>query len=412
MTHAFGQLKHGRPGPVLLELPEDLLEEEFSGDLDKYTPVRKHLSAADPEDIRDLITAILKSSCPVINAGQGILYAEATNDLIEFANLTNIPVLTTLAGKSAFPENHPLSLGTGAHSATKMVDHFLKKTDFVLGIGTSFNISHFNTPMPTGVTIAQSTNCPEDISSHYNISYGAIGDSKIVLRQMIDEVKRQTTRKGRADTNGCIKEIGKIKDSFMKEWSPKLTSDEVPMNPYRIFTELYKEVDVSNTMITHDSGYPREQLVPFWETVTPRGYIGWGKSTQLGYGLGLAIGAKLAAPEKNSINIMGDAAFGMAAMDVETAARNKIGILTIILNNSGMTNYDHHMGYAAERWETNNLSGDYTKISEGLGAYAERVDTPDQIGPAIRNALAANQNGQPAVLEMITKHEESVSSFV
>ena len=410
MGRAFSQLKHGRPGPVLLEIPSDVSEEEFPGGFN-YKPVQVHKSAADPDDVRELVKALLKASCPVINAGQGVLYGEATDELVELAELTNIPVMTTLPGKSGFPEGHPLSLGTGAASGTLMVDQFLKRTDFVLGMGTSFTISNFNAPMPGGVTLAQSTNCAEDINKDYRISYGAIGDARLVLRQMLDEVRRQLGEHGRGDVNGVVEDVRQLKEAFMAEWHPRLTSDEVPISPYRVFTELASAVDVSNTIITHDSGYPRDQLVPFWETVTPRSYIGWGKSTQLGYGLGLAMGAKMAAPEKQVINVMGDAAFGMAGLDIETAARSEIAIMTVILNNGVMTHYHDHMPYATERWGSNRFSGEYAKVADGLGAYAEKVDTPDHIGPAIRNAIAANKKGQPAVLEMITKEEETVPNY-
>ena len=411
MGRAFSQLRHGRRGPVLLELPSDVAGEEYPASSFNYTPVKEYRSGADPDDVRELVTAILKASCPVMYVGQGALYAEATEELIEFAELTNIPVMTTLTGKSAFPENHPLALGTGGSSGTLMVDHFLKKTDFVLGMGTSFTISNFNAPMPSGVTLAQSTNCPEDINKDYRIDYGAIGDCKVVLRQAIEEVKRQVGEHGRGDVNGVVGEIAGVRSSFMAEWEPRLTSDEVPISPYRVFTELARAVDVANTIITHDSGYPREQLVPFWQTVKPWGYIGWGKSTQLGYSLGLAMGAKLAAPDKQVINVMGDAAFGMAGMDVETAVRSEIAILTVILNNSVMTHYADHMPYAAEHWGSHKLSGEYAKVADGLGAYAERVDTPDKIAPAIRNAIAANRTGRPAVLEMITKEEVTVPHY-
>ena len=197
----------------------------------------------------------------------------------------------------------------------------------------------------------------------------------------------------------------------MKEWGPRLTSDEVPISPYRVFTELERAVDVSNTIVTHDSGYPRDQLVPFWKSVKPRGYIGWGKSTQLGYGLGLAMGAKLAAPERQVINVMGDAAVGMAGMDLETAARSGIPILTVVLNNGVMTHYHSHMPNATERWASNRLGGEYAKVAEGLGVYAEKVETPDQIAPAIGRALAANEQGRPALLEMLTKEEENVPKY-
>jgi len=411
MGRAFNQMKHGRLGPVLLEIPSDVADEEYPGDAVHYTPVKEHKSAADPDDVRELVTALLKASIPVINAGQGVLYAEASDELVEFAELTNIPVLTTLNGKSAFPENHRLALGTGAHSATLMVDHFLKKTDFVLGMGTSFAISNFNAPMPSGVTLAQSTNCPEDLNKDYRVEYGAIGDAKLVLRQMIDEVKRQVGEHGRGDEAGVSDEIRKVKEEFMAEWGPRLRSDEVPISPYRVINELAKAVDTAETIITHDSGFPREQLVPFWETVTPRGYIGWGKSTQLGYGLGLVMGATLAAPDKTVINVMGDAAFGMAGMDIETAARSSIGILTVILNNSVMTHYSSNMPYATEHYGSNKLSGEYAKVADGLGAYAQRVDSPERIAPAIRSAVKATRTGQPAVIEIITKEEEAIPKF-
>ena len=326
---AMTQLKNGRPGPVLLEIPRDVALAEFPGSF-AYEPVTPFKSGASPEDVRDTVKALLAASSPIINAGQGVLYAEATDELVEFAELTSVPVMTTLAGKSAFPENHRLALGTGASSGTLMCARFLEKTDFVLGLGTSFTLSSFNAPMPAGVTLAHSTNCAEDVNKDYAVSYGAIGDAKLVLRQMIEEAKSQLGEHGRGDVHGVADEIAALGREFMAEWGPRLKSDEVPISPYRVFDELANAVDASNTIITHDSGYPREQMVPFWQPVTPRGYIGWGKSTQLGYGLGLAMGAKLAAPDKQVINVMGDAAFGMAGMDIETASRAKIGILTVL----------------------------------------------------------------------------------
>ena len=411
MARAFTQMKHGRRGPVLLEIPTDVATQEFPHESLHYEPVKERLSAAAAEDVRELVTALLKASSPVISSGQGVLYAEASEELVELAELTNVPVMTTLGGKSAFPEDHRLALGTASSSATLMASHFLKKADFILGIGTSFTISPFSFPMPAGSVLAQVTNCAEDLNKDFRASLGAIGDAKIVLRQMIAEVKRQTGEDGRGDVNGVVDELRAVSDSFIAEWGPKLNSNEVPMSPYRVFSELAREVDVADTIVTHDSGYPRDGLVPFWQPVKPWGYIGWGKSTQLGYGLGLAMGAKLAAPDKLVINVMGDAAFGMAGMDIETAVRSEIPILTVVLNNGVMTHYSQYMPYASERWGTNRLSGDYTKIADGLGAYAERVETPDRIAPAIHNGIAANREGRPAVLEMITKEDDVVPKY-
>ena len=407
---AFTRLKHGRPAPVLIEIPADLSTAEYGGDLD-YRPVRAHRSAADPDDVRDLVAALLKARAPVLYVGQGVHYAEAYRELIEFAELTRVPVLTTLAGKSAFPESHPLSLGTGANSATLMADRFLRKADFVLGVGASLTITTFNAPLPAGVPVAQVTNAAEDLNKEHAIDYGAIGDARLALRQMTEEVRRQAGADGPGGRDGVAGEVAAVKAEFLQEWTPRLRSDEVPISPYRVLTELTRAIDPRAAIVTHDSGYPRDQFVPFWPADTPHSYIGWGKSTQLGYGLGLALGAKLAAPDRQVVNVMGDAAFGMAGLDIETAARARIGIMTVVLNNGVMTHYDSYLPYSSKRYGTNALGGEYAKIAEGLGAHAEVVTTPDQLGPAIRRAAQVNRAGRPALIEAKTKIEEEVPFY-
>jgi len=411
VSRAFTHLKHGRPGPVLLELPGDVARAEVPADIETYEPVKTYKSYAATEDVRDIVTALLKANKPMINAGQGVLYAEATDDLVAFADLVNVPVMTTLAGKSAYPENHPLALGAGGNTGTLMVDRFLQSTDFVLGIGTSFAISHFTAPMPPQAIKAQVTNTPEDMNRDYRIQYGAVGDAKLVLRQLIEEAKRQLGDQGRGDVHGVRDEIANIKKEFMAEWGPRLTSDEIPINPYRVFHEVMHTVDPSETIITHDSGYPRNQLVPFWPALKPRSYIGWGKSTQLGYGLGLALGAKIAAPDKTVINIMGDAAFGMAGLDIETAARSGLGIITIVLNNGVMTHYYDHFPTATKHWKSNELGGNYAETAMSLGAHGERVTSPERIVPALKKAMEVANSGQPALLEMISKEEVNISTY-
>ncbi len=406
MRRAIVQMKSGRLGPVLLEMPKEAMAVEYPGSEVAYMPVHPRRSAAAPEDVRDMIAQLLKASRPVITAGQGVLYAEATAELVEFAELTQIPVMTTLAGKSAFPEDHPLSLGTGGLTRTLMVRRFLKTADFGLGIGTSFTRNTFTTPMPDGIPLAQVTNCAEDMGKDYDLAAGALGDAKLVLRQMIEEAERQVGEDGR--DSGVGARVATVRREFAAHWEPHFRSDEIPISPYRVIRELENAVDVANTIITHDSGYPRDQLVPMWKPIAPRGYLGWGKSTQLGYGLGLSIGAKLAAPQKQVINLMGDAAFGMAGLDLETAVRAEIPILTVVLNNGVMTKYDAHMPYASDRFGSNEMGGNYAQVGAGLGTHAERVDTPAEIAPAIQRALAANREGQPAVLEVLTKAEEHV----
>ena len=411
MRRAFTCLRTGRPGPVMLEVPEDVAKEEFDDDAFHYTPVKATKSAGDPHDIEKVAKSLLAAATPLIHAGQGILYAQAWDELQELAELLQAPVMTTLAGKSAFPENHPLSVGMGANTTTLAAHHFLEKSDLVFGIGCSFARKPLAALIPSGTQMIQCTVDARDLNKEYSIDQIIIGDAKLVLAQLIEEIRKQAGPEGRRSDDSKAREIKAVREAWLAEWMPKLTSDEVPINPYRVIWDLMYAVDRTQTIVTHDSGNPRDQMAPFYEAVIPNGYIGWGKSTQLGYSLGLAMGAKIAAPDKLVVNVMGDGAVGMAGIDFETAVREKIPILTIILNNSALGGYEKYLPTATERYGTKFLSGNYAKVAEGLGAYNERVEKPTDIIPAIHRAKEAIQSGQPAILEMITREEGSFSIF-
>ena len=200
-----------------------------------------------------------------------------------------------------------------------MVDHFSLRQIWYWASAESFTRSCLS-PIPAGKVMAQVTIDENDVNKDYPISYGVIGDAKAVLRQMIEEVKRQSGPHARKGEDSVAKEIKAVKEEYLKHWMPRLTSNEVPISPYRVIWTLMHTVDRRRTIITHDAGNPRDQMVPFYESIVPRGYIGWGKSTQLGTGLGLAMGAKLAAPDKLAVNVMGDVA--LAWWDGETAVRS------------------------------------------------------------------------------------------
>ena len=407
MRRAFSLLRTGHPAPVMLEIPTDVASEDIDDGFD-YRPPEKTKPAGNPSDIRASVKALLAAKSPILHAGQGVLYADGTDELIEFAELVGVPVMTTMAGKSAFPENHPLSLGASGHTGTGMVKHFLGKADLVFGLGCSLSTSVMSTPIPDGKVLIHNSIDELDINKDYAADYAIIGDAKIVLGQLIDEARKQLGGDKR-NSDGVAGEIKTVKEQWLAEWMPKLTSDEIPINPYRVVWDLMQAVDQTQTIVTHDSGNPRDQVLPFYEAITPHGYIGWGKSTQLGYGLGLILGAKMAAPEKLAVNIMGDAAFGMAGMDFETAAREQIPILTIMFNNSALGGYEKHMPVATERFRTKFLSGDYAKVAEGLGGYSEKVENPADIIPAIQRAQKETEAGKPALLEIITREETDFS---
>jgi len=172
---------------------------------------------------------------------------------------------------------------------------------------------------------------------------------------------------------------------------------------------LQHTVDVANTIITHDAGSPRDQLAPFWVAKKPHTYIGWGKTTQLGYGLGLAMGAKLACPEKLCVNVWGDAAIGFTGMDFETAVRERIPILSILLNNFSMAMEIPVMPISTERFRATDISGDYAAMARAFGGYGERVTEAREIVPAIRRGIEQTKKGFPALLEFITAKEIAFS---
>ena len=410
MRRAFSYLKLGRPGPVLVELPNDVADEEFPGPEFKYTPVKRTTSGANAVDVAQAAKILLQASNPMIIAGQGVLYAEATDELVEFAELLQTPVTTTLEGKSAFPEHHPLSLGTGSGVMPRPVHMFLQKADVVFAVGTSLTKHNITaTAIPSGKTIIHATNDERDINKQYAADYPILGDAKPVLRQFIEAVADLLGRTKKERGNAIVAEINKAKEEWMKEWLPKLTSGETPITPYRVMWEFMNLFDRKDIIVTHDSGSPRNQLVPFYQAPVPRSYMGWGKSHALGAGLGLIIGAKLAAPEKFCVNFMGDAAFGMTGLDFETAVRNNIPILTIVLNNNFMAAETHSMAASHERYGTMNILGNYADLARSLGGWSERVEQPDQIAPALQRARKVTEDGKAALLEFVTSREIAYS---
>jgi acetolactate synthase-1/2/3 large subunit len=408
MRRAFSRLRLGHPGPVMVEVPADVAVAEVEESALAYRPVQAARSGADPHDVERAARAVAEARSPIILAGQGVLYAEASPELVELAELLQAPVMTTMLGKSAFPEEHPLSLGTGATVMTGPGVHFLRKADLLLAAGCSLTRHAMSTNIPPGKVIVHATNDERDINKGYQADYPILGDAKLVLQQLLEALRERLGRQGRGD--GATAELKKVKEAWLGEWMPLLTSNQLPISPYRVVWELMHAIPPRDAIVTHDSGSPREQMLPFYPAPGPRSYLGWGKSHGLGTGLGLIMGAKLAAPGKVCINVMGDAAFGMVGLDFETAVRNRIPIITVVLNNSTMAIEDRNLVASHERYRTRDIGGNYADIARALGGHAERIEAPDQIGPALRRARqVTEERGEPVLLEFITSAETRFS---
>ena len=410
MRRAFTQVRNGRPRPVLVEFPVDLWNEDVAEPLN-YKPVLRTRSAPDPKAAAEVARVLVDAQRPVIYAGQGVHYAKAWPQLRQLAELLEAPVTTSLQGKSAFPENHPLSLGSGGRSIGKHLHHFLTNADVIFGIGCSFTQTNYGVAMPKGKVMIQATLDPADLAKDIPIDHGLTGDAGLTLDALIAEVKDRLKGKPRGRLAGVTKEIATHKAEWMAKWMPRLTQTSAPLSPYRVIWDLMHTVDVANTIITHDAGSPRDQLSPFWEPTAPLTYIGWGKTTQLGYGLGLAMGAKLAHPDKLCMNLWGDAAIGFTGMDFETAVRERIPILSVLLNNFSMAIELKIMKAATEKYRSTDISGNYADMAKAFGGHGERVTDPGEIVPAIKRAMVKTQEGTPALLEFITEKAEDFSMY-
>ncbi|MSQ08601.1 MAG: thiamine pyrophosphate-requiring protein [Dehalococcoidia bacterium] len=407
---AFHALKNGRPGPVVLEMPRDVMTGEVTN-LSGYEPAKRMVSQPSAGEVKDAVTHLLKAKKPAIWAGQGVLYANAMDELREFAELTQIPIMTTMEGKSAIDEEHPLCLGAGNRTAPKPVFVWLKESDVLFAVGASLTITNYGLQVPDGKFIIHNTNNPDDVNKDYKVQIGLLGDSKATLRAMIEEVKAQIGPQGRKKDTSVQEAVAQVRKEWMAEWSARLNSDLEPILPYRLVNEINKNLDRKNSVVTHDAGHPRDEIMPFYTASVPGSYIGWGKTTHLGYGLPLMIGSKMANPNKFCLNFMGDGAFGMSGLDLETSVRAGLPITTVVLNNGTMGGYNKALPVAMEKYNVGNMTGDYAKIAEGLGAVGIKVSKVTEIGPALKKAQQLNKEGKTVLLDVKTQQQMDFSIY-
>jgi acetolactate synthase I/II/III large subunit len=410
MRRAYQAMRSGKAGPVLIEVPDEIAEAEFKGPLN-YQPVPVLRAAPDPAAIKKAVEMLLAAKNPLLWAGQGVHYAEAGDQLAALAELLPAPVVATNPGKSAIPDSHPLALGGATRSRSKPFADFLKKSDVIMAIGSSLTVTNFGPGVPAGKRIIHSTNDAGDINKEYSAEHAVLGDASLVIEALIAEVAKQKGPGGGNALNSLKEEVAVSKKAWLEEWAKFLNSDETPLNQYRVIRDMLRTLDRDNVIMTHDSGSPREQMIPFWETTKAGSYMGWGKSTQLGYGLGITLGAKLAEPKKICINVMGDASFGMTGMDIETAARNKIAILTVVFNNGVMGAERDVLKISDEKYGAMIVGGNYKKVAEGLNVAATRVEKPGDIVGAIKEGVSVTEKGSPFLLEFMVKEGRDFSRY-
>ena len=394
MRRAFAALRNGPPGPVVVELTADVAAQEVDdGLLDRYVPPPMARQAPDPAAVSAAVDALVAAERPVLWAGGGVLFSGASEELRTLAERAALPVFTTMQGKSAIDESHPLALGAGGMTTTGPAASWLARADLLLAVGTSLTRTPYGQRVPGGATVIHNTDNPADLAKDENVTIGLPGDAALTLQAIIDELDRRGVT---ADRTSVEAEIAGARAEWEATWEPALSgateAEGEPLSYYRVIRALNDTLDRDRSIVTHDAGAPRDCLVPFYAATTPHSYVGWGKTTHLGFGIPLAIGAKLANPDRFCCNVMGDGAFGMSGTDIETAVRSGAAITTILLNNGAMATYPHGspMDPVTARTEfgVTTMGGDYAAIADGMGATGIRVATAAELEAALEAALA------------------------
>ena len=400
MRRAFTMLRTGPPGPVVIAIPN--ADAQYDETADPYIPVKGWKSVPDPADVAGAVELLLNADNPLIYAGEGVIYAGASAELKAFAELIDAPVITTLKAKGAFPEDHPLFVGIRGDQ----VNHYLDKCDLVLAVGSSLSPGRFTHGIPNAVnkTIIHCTIDELHVNKTYPTAQAVIGDARFTLLALMAEVHAKTSGKGRTDPN-VASDIKSVRDIAMVKYREAMASTDKPINPYRVYAGLMEALDPRNSFLTHDSGNTRDQLSTVYDTLVPRGFLGWGNVSSLGFSFAAVIAAKLAFPQKDCVAVTGEAGLGYMMGNLEVALRQKIGITVVHVSNGGFAGYgpgfwgDGHDPFTHKVLDYNEV--DMSKVIGELGYHTERVTEPSDVVLALKRALAANESGQPAYIEFI-----------
>ncbi|MCZ6876315.1 MAG: thiamine pyrophosphate-binding protein [bacterium] len=400
MRRAFTMLRTGRPGPVILAVPD--AAGQYDETADPYMPVKGWKSAPDPADVSLAINLLLKANQPLLYAGEGVIYADAVAELKTFVELANIPVITTLKAKGAFPEDHPLFVGVRGDQ----VNEYLGKSDLILAVGSSLSPGRFSHAIPAAAskTIINCNVTELDVNKVFPTAHALIGDARFSLQALADELSSQSGGKSR-DAGHVKADIKTCRDAALAQYREAMASNDTPINPYRVYSELMGVLDPYKSFVTHESGNTRDQLSTVYETLMPRGFLGWGNVSSLGYSLAAVVAAKKAHPDRQVVSVTGEAGLGYMMGNLEVLVREKLGITVVHVSNGGFAGYgpgfwgEGHDPYTHRVLGPNEI--DMAKALREFGLHTERVTEPDNIAGALQRALAANDNRQPSYIEVI-----------
>jgi len=407
VRRAYVKLRSGRPGPVVIGVPYDVTSMPMTDF--QYAPVsdRPRIRyGGDPAAVQAAIDLLGKAANPYVYVGSGVLSSQASGDLLELAELLTLPVATTLNGKSAFPENHPLSLGIGGFGralySSLPAAVTAGKADVVLTIGAGFKQHAITRPIGAGAKHIQVDIDPDELHKERIADVGICGDASVVLRQLIDAARGRLAKERLSPAKSRIDEIASLRRRWDEVSNPMLHSDETPINPYRVTWELTQTLNPDDSIVLHDAGSVRGSTCQHYIATKPRSFIGFGVQSAMGWSIGAAIGAKRGAPGKTVVSVIGEEAFAETGMDIETAVRSRTPVLLVVKNNRAIPATDAGISPHLAKTRFSGEGVVPSVVAKALGAKSARVEKPSELRAALKTAIAEVQGGSFYVLEVIT----------
>jgi acetolactate synthase-1/2/3 large subunit len=413
LDKAFRLAESGRPGPVLIDVPMDMFSREMEEDLWARTYKDSHFTmkpALDPAAAKAIAEKLVNAKNPVIHAGGGVILAKASDELAALAEFLDIPVSRTLMGHGCLSDRHPLLVGQTGFWGLEFTHSITLNADVILGLGTRFAEADSSswyqgvTFDPDKTTFLQIDIDPMEIGRNYPVEIGAVGDLKIGLQQILDEVKK-ICPEGKSNPELRTK-IAETKAAFKKENEAISNDGRFPMTPQRILKDV-KEVLPEDAHIFTDVGWNKNGVAQQFDITVPGTIHHSSGLATMGFGASAVLGGKVAAPDKVCITLTGDGGFGVNPTCLATAVEKGIACTWVVMNNSAFgtiaglenANYQTKFGTVFTTPDGESYSPSWAGVAEAYGVEAICVKTADEFKPAMEKALAANAAGKPFLVE-------------
>jgi len=407
INYAFKVATTGRPGPVHIDFPKDVQNEEVDVKVPSEAGYHKKIKLEpDEEEVKKSVEMLSDASQPLIFAGGGVVSSKAWPELRELVKRLDIPVVTSNMAKGVIPEDDPLSLGLMGMHGHMEANIAIMECDVLLGVGVRFDdrqtgdIRHF---APKADVIHVDID-PVEIGKNVRVEVPVQADAKTALKRMNQYLKDHSISRSADQWNERLEKLG-------EDFKPKMDYDDEPIKPQRIIKDFMEVLD-DDAILTSEVGQCQMWVAHYYKMKKPKKFINSGGLGTMGFGFPAAIGAKVGRPERQVVDMAGDGSFLMNSQELATVVENDIPVVVAIFNNQylGLVKQWQDIFYDERRSETHlGKSPDFVKLAEAYGAYGDRITRPSEIAPKLQDALDSEK---PAVLDIVVDPDEHILPMV